>query len=106
MVKEPGSGTASKQSLLEGFFHQRGIQRMADGPANDSAAVEVHDCGQINPTSNGPDVGDIRHPGLIGPTGSRTFLEMVGSSPVAVIALGSAGTEGSFLSGAHVLEFH
>src|SRR5215469_64526 len=106
MVEEPRSGTASNQCLLEGFFHQRSFQGRADGPTNNSATVEVHDCGQVHPTGDGPEVSDIGHPSLIGPIGSRSLLQEIGSSAAAAGTLSGAGPERSFLPCAHRVKPH
>ena len=66
MVEEPGSGTALEQGLLQGFFHQRGFQRRAAGPAHDSPAVKVHDGSQVKPALSGKDVSDVTDPNAIG----------------------------------------
>jgi hypothetical protein len=59
MVEEPGGGPAHPEGLAQGFFHQRTLQSITKGPADDFTAVEIHDCGQINPAALGLQIGDV-----------------------------------------------
>src|SRR5690349_7516764 len=105
MVKEPGSGTAIPKRLLQGFFHQRSVEGITNGPADDPAAEQVHDGGQINPTGAGADVGDIRSPGLID-AAQGLFFETVGSHLTGMTAVGSPWTERAFGFGAQMMSSH
>ena len=42
------------------------MNRRLDGPAYDLAREQVQDDGQIEPSLPGTDVGDVRHPRLVG----------------------------------------
>jgi len=79
MVEEPGSRTALEPGLLQGFFHQRGFQRRAAGPAHDSPAVKVHDGSQVKPALSGKDVSDVTDPDAIGRLGFRWVPSKLGA---------------------------
>src|SRR5262249_53852105 len=96
MVEEARGGTAQSPSLLEGFFDQRTLEGVSQGPADDLAAIKIHDCGQINPASGAADIGDVGHPDLVKPSRQALFPEAVGSGAIEVLAVGSARAEGSF----------
>src|SRR5262245_59705507 len=103
MVEEARGGTAKSPSLLEGFFDQSSLESVSQGPADDFATVEIHDCGQINPTSGATDIGDVGHPDLVNASWQALFVQPVGSGAIEMLAVGGAGPEGSFGLGLYVI---
>jgi len=67
---------------------QSGVDCLAHGPADDFAAVEVQNAGEIEPTLIGENVGDIGDPGLVECTGFLGFCQGIGSNWVIVVAIG------------------
>src|ERR1700731_1877476 len=59
-------------------------------PADDLAAVEVHDRGQIDPALIGLDVGDVGEPYLVRRGGDEVALEQVRGDREVVPAVGGA----------------
>src|ERR1700757_4382091 len=59
-------------------------------PADDLAAVEVHDRGQIKPALISLDVGDVGEPDPVGPGGDEVALEQVRGDREVVTAVGGA----------------
>jgi len=59
-------------------------------PADDLAAVEVHDRGQIKPALLGLDVGDVGEPDPVRRGGDEVALEQVRGDREVVTAVGSA----------------
>src|SRR5438309_1264401 len=106
MVEEPGIWTAHRQTLLQGFFHQRSFQRPSKGPANNFPAAQVHHRGQINPAGHGPDIGDIRSPGLIQLHRRLEFFESIGSRRLHRAAIRRARTKGPFGFGPDAMALH
>src|SRR4029077_4481989 len=106
MVEEARGGSAQRQGLCEGCFHQRTFQSITQGPADDLAAVEIHNCGQVDPAAGGPEVSNIGHPRLIDPGQLPSLGEAIGSSAIEMVAVGRAGTKGSFGFGADLVATH
>ena len=61
---------------------------IAHGPANDLAAVEVKDAGQIKPAFVGFNVGDISYPELVGRRGLGNLSQAVGRDGLVMVAVG------------------
>src|SRR4249919_1736985 len=57
-------------------------------PADDLAAVEVHDCGQIEPSLIGLDVGDVGEPDPVRRGGDEVPIEQVRGDREVVTAVG------------------
>lgn len=106
MVDEPGGRVPEVQGLLQGGFGQGSGQGVADRPAHDFAAEQVHDGGQINPACEGVNVSDIRDPDLIDGGGWRVVPAPIGSDGLAMSALGGARSERPFAFGAQTLRAH
>src|SRR5580765_2859569 len=106
MVKEARSGTTQSPSLLQGFFDQRALKSVTQGPADDFAAIEIHHCSQIDPASGAADIGNVGYPGLVDAGGQAVLLETIGHGAIEVLAIGSAGTEGPFGLGLYVIATH
>ena len=67
---------------------QAGLETFLHGPADDFAAVKIHDAGQIKPTFPGGDVGNIADPNLIDAGGRGLCSEAIGADGVVVVAVG------------------
>jgi hypothetical protein len=66
---------------------QGGVNCLAHGPADDSAAVEVQNACEIEPTLVGENVGDIGDPDLVGRSGLWGFCQEIGSNWVIMVAV-------------------
>jgi len=99
MVEEPGGGTAINPGLLQGFFHQGCVQRVAGGPADDFSTAKIHHRGQIKPALGGEDVGDVTDPDTIYGLGFCLSLQAIGGNGMGMIGVGGFGFEGPFLAG-------
>ena len=51
---------------VEGVEHERRLEGVGHRPADDPAAVDTHDHGQERKADQGREVGDVRHPELVG----------------------------------------
>lgn len=91
-----GSGEAG---TLERFGSQFRAHVRGGGPAQDAAAVEVHDGSQIEPAFAGRDEGDVADPDLIRGGGCGAVQQQIGSSGCGGIGLRGAGGERSLLEG-------
>lgn len=59
------------------------------GPADDFAAVEIHDAGQVEKALGGAQVSDIADPNLIDGRWRRSLGEAVGRDGLIMVAIGS-----------------
>src|SRR5215831_17141241 len=106
MVEEARGGTAKSPSLLEGFFHQRRVQSIPQGPAEDFATVKVHHRGQADPASGGTQIGNVGHPDLVDGSREAPFPQAIGSRAIEMLTVGGAGTEGPFGLGPNAMAMH
>src|SRR5471032_3130172 len=60
-------GLAGVQRLLQGIKDEVGAHRTADTPAHDAPGKDINHKGHIDKALPSRDVGEIRHPELIGP---------------------------------------
>jgi len=67
------------------------VDALAQGPTHELAAVEVQNGGQIKPALLGLNIGDVRHPELIGRIPLAASARRSGAIRLAVIAVGSYG---------------
>ena len=74
----------------EGVERQAGFQIFLHGPADDFAAVEIHDAGEIEPAFPGSNVGNVTDPDLINGRGSRPPGEAIGRDGMRMVAIGGA----------------
>src|SRR5665213_3155054 len=72
---------------------QFGVDVFAHGPAGESAAVKVHDAGQIEPAFLGRHVGDVPEPDVVGGAGSAHVRQAIGGDGLVVVAVGGADAE-------------
>src|SRR4029077_5486827 len=59
-------------------------------PADDLAAVEIHNCGQIKPALISLDVGDVGEPDPVWRGGDEVALEQISGNREVVTAVGGA----------------
>src|ERR1700726_1928283 len=75
-------------------------------PADDLAAVEVHDRGQIEPSLIGLDVGDVGEPDPVRRGGDEVALEQVRGDREVVAAIGGAHPSWPRHDGPDTVEAH
>ena len=68
----------------QGAQDQRSVEVRPRGPADDLAAVNVQDRGEVKPASPGGDVGDVGDPDLIGGSGLGGLAQAIGGDGVLV----------------------
>jgi hypothetical protein len=99
VVDKARARRASLDSLLEGLLDQAGFEMVGRSPAEDFAAIEVHDGGQIEPALDGKDVSNVADPDPVGGGDWWGLNQMVLGDGQAVTRVGSFGSEGAFLAG-------
>ncbi len=97
---------AMAQGHVPSGLDQGGVNVLAHGPADDAAAVEVQQSGQIEPAFAGVNVGDVGDPGLIGPGGGRGLGQQIGRDGVGVPAVGGFDSEPGLWAAAELLLAH
>ena len=85
---------------------QGGVNCLAHGPADDFAAVEVQNAGEIEPTLVGENVGDIGDPDLVGCSSLWGFYQEIGSNWVIVVAVGGLDPVAALLASTNAPTFH
>ena len=85
---------------------QGGVNCLAHGPADDSAAVEVQNACEIEPTLVGENVGDIGDPDLVGCSGLWGFCEEIGSNWVIMVAVGGLDPVAALLASTNAPALH
>ena len=53
------------------------MNRGPGGPPHDQTREEVHNDGQVEPALPRPNVGDVGHPGRVGPRGGELSLQEI-----------------------------
>src|ERR1044071_3664973 len=98
MVEEAWFWPACAASFSEGILDEGGIDFVMKAPADDFAAEEIHDRGQIKPALASWQVSDVGDPGLVGAIGPAQWSESIGRAE----GLGGNcfGTEAAFLEAA------
>ena len=76
------AGSSRTNSLQYRFQDQLSMNRWLDGPTHDLAREQIHDDGQVKPALPSTDVGDVRHPRLIGLGYRELTLQQVGDQHV------------------------
>lgn len=97
---------ASLRSLLEGLLDQAGFEMVRSSPAEDSAAIEVHDGGQIEPALEGEDISNVADPNPVEGGDWWRLGQTVLSDGQAVTRVGGFGSEGAFLAGFELQGLH
>jgi len=83
-----------------------GVDRLVHRPADDPAAVGVHNPGQVEPAFLGGDVGDVAEPDLIESARSGPFGQAIGSDRLVVVAVGGGDSEPSFRASTEAVLTH
>lgn len=78
------------QSHLESVRSQAGLEVVLHGPADDSAAVKIHDTGKVEKAFGGGQVSDVADPDLIDSGRRRSLGEPVGRDGLIMVAIGGA----------------
>ena len=92
--------------MARAFRYQRGVDVLAHGPANEPAAVEVQDAGQIEPAFLGGNIGDVREPDLVGSSGLGSFGQAVGGDGLVVVTVGGLDPIAALLAAAQAGLLH
>src|SRR5207237_4135605 len=87
-VDQAGARPLPRDGHLQRCQRQVGAQMIRHRPADDPAAVEVHDGGQIKPALIGLDIGDVGEPDPVRRGGKEVSTEQVRSDREAVAAVG------------------
>lgn len=74
----------------EGIEGQAGLEIFLHSPADDFAAVEIHNAGEIEPTFPGSNVGNVTDPDLINGGGSGPVGQAIGREGMRMVAIGGA----------------
>jgi hypothetical protein len=90
MKEEFARGLAMLDGHAQGGQDQGALKIILHGPADDPAAVEIHDCGQVEPAFASRDVGDIADPDLVDASGGRPLGQVIGRDGMIMVAVGGA----------------
>ena len=88
MVHEIGRWLSVRERHLECVDCQRSRETILKRPAYNHSREQVHQHGQVPPPLSRSNVGDIRHPGLVGLGSAEPPLEQIGSYGPAWLRLG------------------
>src|SRR5882762_2184654 len=88
MVNQTGARPLCRNGHRYGRQWQFGAQMIRHRPADDLAAVEVQDGGQIEPALIGLDVGDVGEPDPVRRSGGEVAVEQVRGDREVVPAIG------------------
>ena len=101
-----GSGLTVLQRHGESLENEGGVDPFAHGPADDLAAVEIQDTGEVEPTFPSLDIGDIGDPDLIGRGGCWRLRHAIGGDRVGMIAVGGLDAVATLLATADACLAH
>ena len=104
MVEQAGSRPASAPGFGQGLLHQGGVDFVAEAPADDFAAEQIHDGSQVEPALASRQVSDISDPGLVGMIGRAALSQSIGRKGGA--GRRGFGTEAAFLQAAQAEGAH
>lgn len=90
MVDQAGIWPLRRDCHPQRRQRQLGAQMIRHRPADDLAAVEVHDRGQIEPALISLDIGDVGEPDVVRRGGDEVALEQVRRDREIVTAVGDA----------------
>jgi len=91
VVDELGGGAAMPEGLLQGGRAKGGVEVVGAGPADDAAAVQIEERGDVEEALLGRNVGDVGDPDLVDTGDQRLVPEQIGGDGSAVAAVGGAG---------------
>jgi hypothetical protein len=95
VVEQPWRGLSMSEGHLQGVGGQAGVETLLHGPADNSAAIKVHDGGDIKKTFSGRQVSDVSDPDLIDGCRRRSVGELVRRDGMIMVAVGGADAESS-----------
>src|ERR1700739_3251982 len=88
MMDQADAWPLCRDRHLQGRQWQAGAQMIRHRPADNPAAVQIHDGGQIEPAPIGLDVGDIGEPDLVRSGGAEAAVEQIRCGRQVVTAVG------------------
>jgi len=94
------------ESHLEGLESEAGLQILLHGPADDFAAVEIHDRCQVEPAFPGGNIGNVADPNLIHAGGCGPARQTIGGDWMIMVALGGADAKATPAPGDQALFAH
>jgi len=100
VMNEPGLGTACVDRLRQGVLDEAGFEMRSGGPADDFAAVKVHDRRQVKPALlGGEHISDIADPYAIDGLWRRCHRQHIAGNRVRMPGVSRLWAEGPFLAG-------
>jgi hypothetical protein len=106
MVEQPWRRLAMSQSHLESAGSEAGIEIILHGPADNLAAVKIHDAGEVEKALGGAQVSDVTDPDLIDGGGRGSLGEPIGRDGLIMIAIGSTDTKSASAASGQALLAH
>jgi len=106
MVEQPWRRLAMSQSHLESAGSEAGLEIILHGPADNLAAVKIHDAGEVEKALGGAQVSDVTDPDLIDGAGRWSFGEPIGRDGLIMVAIGGANAKGAAASSGQALLAH
>jgi hypothetical protein len=106
MVEQPWRRLAMSQSHLESAGGKAGIEIILHGPADDFAAVEIHNAGEVEKAFSGPQVSDVTDPDLIDGRWRWSLGEPIGRDGLIVVAIGRAHSKSAAAARGQALLAH
>jgi hypothetical protein len=88
VVDEARVGTAVSQCCPQGHEREVPVDRGAGCPAHDTPGEQIEHDGEVQPALPGPEVGDVRHPDLVGRGRAEVPLQHVRSDGKRVVRVG------------------
>jgi hypothetical protein len=88
MMDEPFGRAALPEGHGQRVQTEGGCERGSESPADELAAVNVEDAGDVEPAFVGGNIGDVSDPDFIAGAGRRAALEQVWGDRVVVLAVG------------------
>jgi len=86
-------GLTMVQGHLECLESEGGLEILLHGPADDSAAIEIHDGGEVEPAFASGNVGNVTDPDSVNSLGRPLGSEPVGSDGIIVTAVGGTDSK-------------
>lgn len=92
-------GLAGLNGHLQGVDDQLSLQAVTHGPTDNTAGVQIHHSGQIQPAPSGGDVSNIGQPDFIGLAGGKVLLEQIRGDGIVMVTISRGWFEGAALFG-------
>src|SRR5512146_2121346 len=106
MMNQTDAGALALQRHHESRERQFGSQMIAHGPADDLAAVEVHDRGQVQPALTSWNVSDVGKPDAVWRRSHEVAVEKVEGDRQVVTAVGRSHPSRLHHDGADAIAAH